>query len=760
MSNTILQKEQLIPQQTSKLVIEAPKIAAKAQPGNFVILRVDPKGERIPLTIADTDKEKGTITIVYLVLGKTTAMLEDLKEGDSILDLCGPLGKSTHIEKGGTIICVGGGTGIAAMHHIAKGHHEAGNKVIAIIGARNKDLLLFEKELKLFADEVLVSTDDGSYGHKGLVTELMVDRLEKDKSISEVVAVGPVPMMAAVARATEPFDVKTTVSLNSIMVDGIGMCGACRVSVNGETRFACVDGPEFDGHKVDFKELSTRLRSFKNMEKTSLDGYHECKCMSVEELEKKAKKKPVGKRMPMPTQTPEQRVTNFDEVALGYTYEMAVREANRCLQCKKPKCVQGCPVEVPIPQFVGALAKGDVESAYSIIKSTNSLPAICGRVCPQEVQCEGKCILNAKEQPIAIGRLERFVADEYMYRDACDLISGGNADTCPIPDDEKKVACIGSGPSSLTVAGYLAARGCKVSVFEALHELGGVLVYGIPEFRLPKQKVVAKEINALKDLEVDFQLNAVGGKTFGIQDLFDQGYKSVFIGVGAGLPRFLNVPGENLNGVFSANEYLTRINLGRAYDFPNFDTPIIRGKHVTVYGGGNVAMDAARTALRLGADTVHIVYRRTLDEMPARHEEVEHAIEEGVIMECLAAPLEFKANEDGTLGSVRLQRMELGEPDDSGRRRPQPIDGDFYELETDLAVIAVGTRSNPVLLKSEPDLKLNRWGYIEVDEKTSETSIPNVFAGGDIVTGAATVILAMGAGRTAAKEMARRLGCE
>ncbi len=760
MPNTILKKEQLIPQQTSKLVIEAPKIAAKAQPGNFVILRVDPRGERIPLTIADTDKEKGTITIVYLVLGKTTAMLEDLKEGDDILDLCGPLGKSTHIEKDGTVICVGGGTGIAAMHHIAKGHHEAGNKVVSIIGARNKDLLLFENELKLFADEVLVSTDDGSYGHKGLVTELLVDRLEKDKSVSEVVAVGPVPMMAAVARATEPFGVKTTVSLNSIMVDGIGMCGACRVSVNGDTKFACVDGPEFDGHKVDFQELGMRLRSFKDLEKTSLDGYHECKCMTEEQKQKQAKKKPVGIRMPMPTQTPEDRVKNFDEVALGYTYEMAVREANRCLQCKKPKCVQGCPVEVPIPQFIGAVAKGDIETAYSIIKTTNSLPAICGRVCPQEVQCEGQCILNAKDQPIAIGRLERFVADEYMYRDACDLISGPNAVTCPIADDEKKVACIGSGPASLTVAGYLASRGCKVSVFEALHELGGVLVYGIPEFRLPKQKVVAKEVNALKELEVDFQLNAVGGKTFGIKDLFDQGYKSVFIGVGAGLPRFLNVPGENLNGVFSANEYLTRVNLGRAYDFPNFDTPIIPGKKVTVYGGGNVAMDAARTALRLGADTVHIVYRRTLEEMPARHEEVEHAIEEGVIMECLAAPLEFKAGAEGRLGSVVLQRMELGEPDDSGRRRPQPIEGDFYELETDLAVIAVGTRSNPVLLKGEPELKLNRWGYIEVDPETSETSMPNVFAGGDIVTGAATVILAMGAGRTAAKEMARRLGCE
>ncbi len=754
MSNTILEKEQLIPDKTSKLVIHAPEIAAKAQPGNFIILRVHPQGERIPLTIADTDRERGTITIVYLVLGRTTAMLEDLKQGDDILDLCGPLGKATHIEKMGTVICVGGGTGIAAMHHIAKGHAQAGNKVVSVIGARSADLLLFEEELSKFSHEVLIATDDGSEGHKGFVTEVLEARLREDDSVGEVVAVGPVPMMAAVAKTTKPFGVKTTVSLNSIMVDGIGMCGACRVSVGGKTQFACVDGPEFDGHKVDFAELGKRLGFFKTLEGQSMARLHECKCAA--EAGKKPKKQ-IAPRVPMPHQPPEQRVKNFDEVALGYTMDMAVQEAQRCLQCKKPQCVKGCPVEVPIPQFIAALAERDVEKAYRIIKSTNSLPAICGRVCPQESQCEGKCILGAKAEPVAIGRLERFVADEFFHRDSCDLIS--DKFECPYIDPDKKVACIGSGPSSLTVAGFLASRGCKVTVYEALHELGGVLVYGIPEFRLPKNKIVAKEVNALQDLQVEFVTNAVGGKTFSIQDLFDKGYKAVFIGVGAGLPRFLNIGGENLNGVFSANEYLTRVNLGRAYDFPNFDTPIIRGRNVTVYGGGNVAMDAARTALRLGAETVRIVYRRTVEAMPARREEVEHAIEEGVIMECLAAPLEFLPGEDGNLGKVRLQRMELGEPDASGRRSPKPIEGDFYELDTDLAVIAVGTRSNPVLLENEPGLALNKWGYVEINEETGETSMTNVFAGGDIVTGAATVILAMGAGRMAAKEIARRLGC-
>ncbi len=467
-------------------------------------------------------------------------------------------------------------------------------------------------------------------------------------------------------------------------------------------------------------------------------------------------RKETAPRVPMPNQPADERRRNFDEVALGYTKEMAMQEARRCLQCKKPKCVKGCPVEVPIPQFIAELAKGDVEKAYQVIKSTNSLPAVCGRVCPQEIQCEGACILGVKAEPVAIGRLERFVADEYMHMDACDLITA--KPECPLIDEEKKVACIGSGPSSLTAAGYLASRGCKVTVFEALHEVGGVLVYGIPEFRLPKEKIVAKEVNALRELEVEFVTNFVGGKTFSIQDLFDQGYKAVFIGVGAGLPKFLRIPGENFNGVFSANEYLTRVNLGRAYDFPNYDTPIIRGRKVTVYGGGNVAMDAARTAQRLGAESVHIVYRRTADAMPARHEEIEHAVEEGIHLEVLANPVEFRGDERGCLTSVLLQRMELGEPDASGRRSPKPIPGDTYELETDLAVIAVGTNPNPVLLENEPDLKLNKWGYIQADETTGETSIPNVFAGGDIVTGAATVILAMGAGRRAAREIARRFG--
>ena len=461
-------------------------------------------------------------------------------------------------------------------------------------------------------------------------------------------------------------------------------------------------------------------------------------------------------RTPMPCQPADERVRNFREVATGYTLEMAKAEASRCLQCKKPRCVPGCPVEVRIPEFIAKITEGDLAAAYRILKSTNSLPAVCGRVCPQENQCEGACILAAKGEAVAIGRLERFVADQALAG-LCEGLTDNSA--CALVDPNLKVACLGAGPASITVAGYLAARGVKVTVYEALHEAGGVLVYGIPAFRLPKD-IVAAELDAMRPQQVEFRTNWVGGRTITIDQLFAEGYKAVFVGVGAGLPQFLNIPNENLIGVFSANEYLTRSNLGRAYEFPKYDTPTYPGRNVTVFGAGNVAMDAARTARRMGAENVYIVYRRTRAEMPARHEEIEHAEEEGVQLMELVGPLRFDGNEEGRLRSVTLQRMALGEPDASGRRSPKPIPGDVFELPTDLAIIAVGTRSNPLLLEATPGLALNKWGYIVADEETGETSIPNVFAGGDIVTGAATVILAMGAGRKAAREIAKRLGKE
>ncbi len=445
-------------------------------------------------------------------------------------------------------------------------------------------------------------------------------------------------------------------------------------------------------------------------------------------------------RQPMTEQDPNKRIYNFDEVALGYAPETADLEASRCLGCKKPKCVEGCPVAVDIPGFIGLIKAGDYGGAAKKIKETNVLPAICGRVCPQETQCEEKCVLSVKQDPVAIGRLERFVADYEREH--------GQVEVPPAaPATGKKVAIIGSGPSGLTCAADLAKTGHQVVVMEALHEVGGVLVYGIPEFRLPKA-IVREEVEYLRKLGVDFQTSFVVGKIQTIPELLDE-YDAVFIGTGAGLPKFLGVPGEDLIGVLSANEYLTRANLMRAYD-PEGDTPIMRGKTVITVGGGNVAMDSARTAKRLGAERSIIVYRRTMEEMPARIEEVHHAEQEDIEFQLLSAPVAFLGDDNMRLRGTVIQKMELGEPDDSGRRSPVPIEGSEYEMAVDVAIIAVGTGANPLISSTTPDLGLNRRGYIVTNEETGATNIPGVYAGGDIVTGAATVIEAMGAGRKAA----------
>lgn len=448
-------------------------------------------------------------------------------------------------------------------------------------------------------------------------------------------------------------------------------------------------------------------------------------------------------RQPMTEQPPQQRIYNFDEVPLGYTAEQAMAEASRCLQCKKPPCVTGCPVEVDIPGFIALVREGKFAEAARKIKETNVLPAVCGRVCPQEDQCEKLCVLGIKGEPVAVGRLERFVAD---YERENDLMERPERQ----PDTGKRVAIVGSGPAGLTCAAELAKRGHQVTIFEALHDMGGVLVYGIPEFRLPK-RILRVEIDALRELGVELQTSAVVGKLDTIHELLeDEGYDAVFVGTGAGLPTFMGIEGENLIGVYSANEFLTRSNLMRAYEFGESDTPIARGKSVMVVGGGNVAMDAARTAKRLGADKVILAYRRSREEMPARAEEIHHAEEEGIEFHLLTVPLEFRGDDQGRLTSAWMQRMELGEPDDSGRRRPVPIEGSEYEEAIDVAVIAIGAGANPLISSTTPDLEINRKGYIVADEETGATSIPGVYAGGDIVTGAATVIEAMGAGRKAA----------
>ncbi|WP_281678103.1 NADPH-dependent glutamate synthase [Eggerthia catenaformis] len=455
-------------------------------------------------------------------------------------------------------------------------------------------------------------------------------------------------------------------------------------------------------------------------------------------------------KVAMPEQDPNVRNKNFEEVALGYTPEMAMEEASRCLNCKRPFCVEGCPVNVPIPRFIQEVAKGNFEKAYDIITEENALPAICGRVCPQESQCEGKCIRGRAKgaEPVGIGRLERFVADYHREH--------GEHKVPEIKKNGKKVAVVGSGPSGITCAGELAKKGYDVHVFEALHKTGGVLSYGIPEFRLPKA-LVQSEIDTVAQLGVDFETNVVVGRTITVDELEEQGYDAVFVGSGAGLPRFQGIPGENLNGVYSANEFLTRVNLMKGYMFPDRPTPVKISKTVCVVGAGNVAMDAARTAKRLGAENVYIVYRRSEEEAPARKEEIHHAKEEGIIFKFLTNPIEVKG-ENGWVKSLVCQEMELGEPDESGRRKPIPIEGATLEIETGTFIIAIGQSPNPLIRQTTPGLDTQKWGGIIVNEETNETTRENVYAGGDAVTGAATVILAMGAGKKAAQSIDEKLG--
>jgi glutamate synthase (NADPH/NADH) small chain len=717
--------------------VHCPEIAAAAAPGQFVVFRADDRAERIPLTIVECDPRAGLLTVVIQAVGASTRKLAMLREGDVVMDVVGPLGKASEIGRFGTVVCVGGGIGIAPVLPIARALKAAGNRVISIAGARSRDLVILEEELREASDELIVTTDDGSLGRKGLVTDALSDVIGRGTAVDRAVAIGPVVMMRAVAETTRPRGIPTIASLNSLMLDATGMCGCCRVTVAGRTRFACVDGPEFDAHEVDFDELLRRQAMYAREERSAV-AHHECRLAASGRSVAKAER-----RVEMPKQEPRARARNFDEVALGYTPEMAQREALRCLQCKKAPCVAGCPVEIDIPAFVRLIATGDFVGAARKLKEKNSLPGVCGRVCPQEEQCEAVCVLSKKGEPIAIGRLERFAAD-------CEL-SEGAASVPPLPARSgRRVAVVGAGPAGLTAAGELAKMGHAVTVFEALHKPGGVLVYGIPEFRLPK-RIVQSECDYVMRLGAEFRLSHVVGKLGTLDSLLAGGYDAVFVGTGAGLPYFLGVPGENLNGVYSANEFLTRTNLMKAYLFPEHDTPVLVGRNVAVVGGGNVAMDAARCALRLGAEGVSIVYRRSEKEMPARREEVENAVEEGIVLRTLQNPTRILGSDAGWVTAVELLEMELGEPDASGRRRPVPRPGTERLLDVDVVVAAIGQGPNPLLTAETPDLALTKWGNIVADERTGKTSKRGIFAGGDIVTGAATVILAMGAGKRAAR---------
>ena len=753
--------KRLFSENVAELVIEAPLIARSRRAGHFVIIRVDEHGERIPLTISDANIEKGTITLVVQRIGLSSAKLMALEVGSSIHNIVGPLGKATTIKKFGTVVCACGGVGAAPMLPIAQAMKQAGNRVITVLAARTADLIILKDQLAEVSDEIIIMTDDGSMGQKGLIT-MGIEQVIQSEQVDKCITIGPAIMMKFVAMTTKKYNIPTEASLNTIMVDGTGMCGACRVSVDGKTKFVCVDGPEFDAHAVDFDEMISRLKQYKKEEIAAYETYlnHTTKeqgtgipehkdialstietTHSLTDIHLKPKERVAIPRVKMPELDAKERIKSiYQEVNQGLTLEQAITEAHRCLDCKNPTCVQGCPVNINIPGFIKQLEIGNILGAATIIQQSSTLPAVCGRVCPQEKQCEAQCIhLKMGKEAVAIGYLERFVADHIQVEPKDYKKATG-----------KKIAVVGSGPAGLAFAGDMAKYGYQVTVFEALHEIGGVLKYGIPEFRLPNA-VVDREIEGLRNLGVDFLHDTIIGKTLTINDLQEQGFEGIFVGSGAGLPRFMNIPGENLNAVMSCNEYLTRVNLMGASLAIN-DTPMLNAKNVIVVGGGNTAMDAVRTAKRLGAERAIIVYRRSEKEMPARVEEVRHAKEEGIEFMTLHNPIEYHADENGRVKEAVLQVMELGEPDESGRRSPVAIEGKTITLPVDLVIVSVGVSPNPLIPSTVEGLEVSKKGTIVVNEQM-QSSLPILFAGGDIVRGGATVILAMSDGRKAAKAM-------
>ena len=777
--NKIIKKVQYS-EKVFRFDVEAPLIAKSRKAGNFVIIRVDNNSERMPLTIADADIEKGTITLVVQKVGLSSTKLCALNEGDEIHDVVGPLGNPTHIENFGTVICAGGGVGVAPMLPIIKALKAAGNRVLSVIAGRNKELVIMEDEVRASSDELIIMTDDGSYGEKGVVT-VGIEKFINQEHIDKVFAIGPPIMMKFCCLLTQKYNLSTDVSLNTIMVDGTGMCGACRLTIGGKTKFVCIDGPEFDGAQVDWDEMFKRMGTFKDVEREEMEHFEEHLATvdagkkkettdvtmdveptdaSIEELtdrnaewrkelraSMKAKERTAIKRVKMPELDPLYRATTrTEEVNIGLTKEMALTEAKRCLDCPKPTCMEGCPVSINIPSFIKNIERGQFLAAAKVLKNTSALPAVCGRVCPQEKQCESKCVhLKMNEPAVAIGYLERFAAD---YERQSGNISVPKCDEA----NGIKVAVVGSGPSGLSFAGDMAKKGFDVTVFEALHEIGGVLKYGIPEFRLPNA-IVDVEIENLQKMGVKFITDCIVGKTISVKNLEEQGFKGIFVGSGAGLPNFMNIPGENALNIMSSNEYLTRVNLMDAAN-PHSDTPINLGKKVVVVGGGNTAMDSCRTAKRLGAD-VTLVYRRSKAEMPARLEEVKHAKEEGINFFTLHNPKEYEADEKGAVKAVVLDVMKLGEPDASGRRRPEAT-GETITLECDQVIVAVGVSPNPLVPQSIEGLELGRKNTIAVNDQM-QSSIEEIYAGGDIVRGGATVILAMGDGRKAALNMSEKL---
>jgi glutamate synthase (NADPH/NADH) small chain len=756
----LIAEKQLLAPETWGFAVIAPMVARGRRPGQFFMVQPFEQSERIPLTLSGGDAERGIIRFVMMEAGATTKAMGKLNAGDRLFAVAGPMGQPTEFAESGTILLIAGGYGSAAILPAAAELHAASRQVIAILGGRSAERVLLADELQAQSAELIITTDDGSLGRKGIVTDAMREILERE-AIAQVVAVGPLPMMQAVSELTRPIAIPTLVSLNALMIDGTGMCGCCRVSVGGEVKLSCFHGPDFDGHKVDFDMLRRRQGWYKEQEATAAAG-HVCKIgrtaiekpspyipetQAVADFDWQATdlsvlKPPQRMKIPrqeMACQDAAERIKNFNEVSLGLGHGQAKVEAARCIQCKNPACISGCPVNIDIPAFIREIAAGDALTAGRIIKKDNPLGSICGRVCPQEKQCEIKCILGAKGQPVSIGRLERYASD----------VSLGIETPETGPPTGKRAAIVGAGPAGLTAAGDLARLGHEVVVFDGLAKAGGVLRYGIPEFRLPNS-IVDAEVQTLNGMGVQFVMNALAGRSVALSDLREE-FDAVFLGTGAGQPKLLGVPGEDLKGVYTANEFLTRINLMRADKFPESGTPVTVGKHVIVVGCGNTAMDAARCSRRLGAE-VTVAYRRSVAESTARQEELEHAMEEGVIFKWLTTPVSLQGDENGWVATAECAIMELTEPGEDGRRGVRDTGGRLT-LPCDTLVVALGCAVNPLISQEEKSLATKRGGVLLVEEATGQTSLPGVFAAGDVITGGATVILAMGQARRAAAAM-------
>ena len=763
--NRILSKKQLF-ENIYTVDVEAPLISRSYKVGNFIIIRVDEHSERLPYNIIDVDNEQGVLRIVVDVYSKSSKRLVDLPNGSEIADIIGPLGKEAVIKNFGNVLCVVEGIGIGAIIPIVKSLKAVGCKVNIVTVYNSGEETYCIDILKKISDKIFEINYQGDK-NKEIISKLIVE-----ENINKVYSIASPMLMASISEITKKADLSYSVYLNTMILDGIGMCGTCRLKVGDKTIFVCIDGPELDGNLICWNEVLRRTNCTqvikRKEEKTKEDLYAKSIANAVvnniddivenltdrnaewrKELRKsmKPKERMSIQRVEIPLLDPKYRATTrMEEVSIGLSLEMAINEAHRCLDCAKPTCVQGCPVNNNIPSFIKNIERGNILGAAKVLKSISSLPAICGRVCPHEKQCEGSCIhLKSKGKAVAIGSLERFAAD--YERESGNIAPISVQDTNGI-----KIAVVGSGPAGLSFAGDMIKKGFEVYVFEALHELGGVLKYGIPEFRLPN-KIVDVEIENLKRAGVYFLTDTIIGKTITVDELKQNGFKGIFIGVGAGIPNFMNIPGENAINILSSNEYLTRLNLMDAANSEE-DTSIFLGKKVIVVGGGNTAMDSCRTAKRMGAD-VTVVYRRSENEMPAGQEEIQQAKDEGINFLTLHNPREYLTDKEGRVRSVILDVMELGEPDESGRRSPKKT-GKVIELECDQVIVAVGVIPNYLVPKSIKGLELGWKSTIVVDENMC-SSDPLIYAGGDIVHGPATVVLAMGDGRKAAKSMAEEL---